>query len=139
MLACRLVVYLQVRRRIENQDKQKEREERRKLIESGQFDLDQLSLSTTDDEENETIEDIDDEELERLIKISRRIHKQQKRRTLEKDDRTIGHTEDSVDLSQNVDFSAAGVNYNSVGSKLLDDSLDNEPLLVGGDETKKCI
>lgn len=82
MLACRLVVYLQVKRRIENEGKQKVREERRKLIESGEVDLDQLSAS--DDEE--TLDDLSDEELERLIKLSRKIKKRKGELTAESDE-----------------------------------------------------
>lgn len=136
MLACRLIVYLQVKKRIENQDKQKEREERRRLIESGHFDLDQLSLSATEDDENESIDDIDDEELEKLIKISKRLQKNQnqKKRTLDKDPLT-GHTieDDSIDKTIELTDSKQ------------EDSFDlnhKEMLIVGdglGDETKKSI
>lgn len=81
MLICRLIVYLQVKRRFENQDKIREREERRRLIESGEFDIDQLSLNATDEDDTiESLDDIDDEELEKVIKVNRALHKNKKRK-----------------------------------------------------------
>lgn len=124
MLACRLVVYLQVKRRIENESKQKLREERRKLIESGEFDLDQLSA--TDDEE--TVEDLNefsDEELERLIKISRKIHSM-KRKTPGGAEMT-NESDELADSLQTTEMSCAQESRLLEGDKLL------------GDETKKGI
>lgn len=128
MLACRLVVYLQVKRRIENEGKQKAREERRKLIESGEFDLDQLStqLSATDDDE--PLDDISYEELERLIKINRKLHS--KRR---KDGAEL--TNESEELT---DERTTG-ELRTRKSRLLegDKLVENESVLV--DQTKKGI
>lgn len=95
MLICRLVVYWQVKRRFENQDKIKEREERRRLIETGEFDIDQLSLNEIDEDETiESLDDIDDDELEKILKLNRKLHKNKKR----KQDKTSIDT-DSNDAS----------------------------------------
>lgn len=116
MLACRLVVYLQVKRRIENEGKQKLREERRKLIESGEFDLEQLSA--TDDEE--TVDDLNefsDEELERLIKISRKIHSM-KRKTPGGTEMTTESDEVLADSLHTADMSCAQESRLHEGDKL---------------------
>ena len=123
MLICRLIVYYQIKRREENQDKAKEREERRKLIETGEFDLDQISLS--DDEE--TIEDIDDDELEKLIRISRKLNKQKKSKLTE--------TKEHSELDEGQELSAQEFTNES---KLLLDELNGDQILIN-DETKKSI
>lgn len=125
MLVCRLIVYMQVKKRTENEYKTKEREERRKLIESGEFDLDQLSLSATDDDE--TIEDISDDELERLIKLSRKINK--KKKSISEKEQT--NESDEIQSEHQTEMNCAQE------SRLLE---PNENVrLISGDETKKSI